>query len=194
MHRRKNIRILSLCDDPGLRRSRELLLNSAGYEVVSAPDGADPTQAAAGCTVAVLCHSFLPFQAADLTRKLRECNPAIRFLQITSNLRGRYEVADLECWIYDGPHMFLDRVAYLVSSLASTAISCKEHRRQISHPPGLRNPVPTRSGREPSLGSPWGAVGVAIDADLFGSLVHIIEDDSRTKLGMLGRAVLPLRL
>lgn len=100
-----------------------MLLKTAGYEVVSLPGDADPTKAVACCDVAVLCHSFPPCQAADLAQKLRECNPAMRVLQITAYFRGRYEIADAECCMYDGPGTFLDSVASLVSSVVPAAIS-----------------------------------------------------------------------
>jgi hypothetical protein len=100
-----------------------MLLKSAGYEVVSLPADADLTKAAAGSAVAVLCHSFLPYQAANLAQKLRECNPAIRVLEITAYDRGRCEIVDAECCMYNGPRTFLETVASLVPSAVPTAIS-----------------------------------------------------------------------
>jgi hypothetical protein len=114
------IRILSLSDDGSVRRTREILLKSAGYEVVSLPGDAELTNAAACSNIAVLCHSFLASDVVQLAHELRECNPAIRVLEIIAYNHRQAGIADAECCMYDGPSAFLDSVASLVSGIDST--------------------------------------------------------------------------
>ena len=111
----KNIQILSLCDDSGLKRSRELLLQNAGYEVTSLPSDTGLTDVLARrFDVAVLGYSLGGRTVRQLTEVLRQLNPDIRVINISQYASPRMRAADGECSAEDGPEAFLQTVALVL--------------------------------------------------------------------------------
>jgi hypothetical protein len=110
-------RILSVCDDPGLSRSREWLLQSAGFQVQSRGSDWQPDKAIAReAAIAVICHSIEEERADWLVRRLRQLNPDIRVLEILPYGSWHRKGKDAECRIEEGPVGFLTVVASLVSA------------------------------------------------------------------------------
>jgi hypothetical protein len=111
-----DFRILSVCDDPGLSRSREWLLRGAGFQVKSRQSDWQPDKATArNATIVVICHSIEEDRAAWLVQQLRQLNPALRVLEILSYGDWHRKGTDAECRIEEGPVGFLGAVAALVS-------------------------------------------------------------------------------
>ncbi len=81
---RRSIRILSVGEDQFLLSSRELLLSSAGYQVITVDgDGLIDELHARECDIALLCHTLRAARAARLTAVLRELNPHIEVLRVS---------------------------------------------------------------------------------------------------------------
>ncbi|MFP5277187.1 MAG: hypothetical protein ACLGPM_08725 [Acidobacteriota bacterium] len=114
MSRRKGVRILSICDDEGIRFSRELVLMQEGYEVESVSSraflNADWVRS---FHIAVLCHTLSAECAASLAETLRRSNPEIRVLRVHS-IRSRCDhYYDVDCEVLPGPSELLRAIESL---------------------------------------------------------------------------------
>lgn len=79
---RPPIRIISICDDYGLRESREMLLRSENYEVWSLSSADLPdVSVIRESDLAILCHS-VSHCASGFRGLFRSHNPNIRFLDL----------------------------------------------------------------------------------------------------------------
>ncbi len=119
MSRRKGVRILSICDDDGIRFSRELVLIQEGYEVESVSSrsllNADWVRS---FHIAILCHSLSAEHAASLTDTLRRFNPTIRVLRVHS-IRSRCDsLYDVDCEALPGPSELLAAIESLCNNPA----------------------------------------------------------------------------
>ncbi len=126
----KGIRILSICDDEGIRFSRELVLRQEGYAVESlaSTEPLDPNRARS-CQLAILCHSLSPDCAARITAFLRELNPLIlvvRVHAIRSTLDPYY---DADCEVLPGPGQLLQGIQLLCARLEQPAESAAQRKR-----------------------------------------------------------------
>lgn len=111
---RRSHRVLSISDDDGLRRSRELLLLNDGYEVDSlSSDDALEIPLSQNFEIAILCQSIRSEDAVYLAKCLRESNAAVRILHINSFLAKPNAVFDLDTEILSGPRALLRAVAVL---------------------------------------------------------------------------------
>ena len=110
----KGIRVLSVCDDDGIRFSRDLVLRHEGYEVQSVPSGEtlDPDRIRS-FHIAVLCHSLSPHRAAEIACTLRACNPAIGVLRVHAIRSAFDHVYDVDCEVLPGPGQLLEAVKTL---------------------------------------------------------------------------------
>lgn len=114
MSPRKGVRILSICDDEGIRFSRELVLKQEGYQVESmtSHDPIDPARTRS-FHIAVLCHSLSADRAAQIAEALRQANPnicVVRVHAIRSGVDHRY---DADCEVLPGPGQLLDGIKTL---------------------------------------------------------------------------------
>jgi hypothetical protein len=141
-----DFRILSVCDDPGLSRSRELLLQSAGFQVKSRRSDWHPDKATGRtAAIAVICHSIEEDRADWLVRRLRQLNPVIRVLQILPYAGWHRKGVDAECRIEEGPVGFLAAVAAVISNIRPVL----PVRRVHTAPPEITRSTDV-SGRMPS--------------------------------------------
>lgn len=118
----KAIRILSICDDEGIRYSRDLVLRHEGYEVESVPSNEklDPTRIRS-FHIAILCHSLSPSRAAEVATGLRRFNPEIGVLRVHA-IRGRAEYDyDVDCEVLPGPGQLLGGIKLLAARYLPTA-------------------------------------------------------------------------
>jgi DNA-binding response OmpR family regulator len=114
MSRCKGIRLLSICDDDGIRFSRDLVLRHEGYEVESIASGEvlDPARIRS-FHIAVLCHSLSPSRAAEIASILRRSNPAISVLRVHAIRSAVDHSYDVDCEVLPGPGQLLDAVKTL---------------------------------------------------------------------------------
>jgi CheY-like chemotaxis protein len=83
------VRILSICDDDGLRFSRQLLLDNEGYETASVTSDAALSKTAEGTfDIALICRSVDPEREVALIALLRDYHPEIQILRLTPVKNG----------------------------------------------------------------------------------------------------------
>jgi DNA-binding NarL/FixJ family response regulator len=78
------LRILSVCDDEGLRSSRELVLQLSGYEIEShSSDDYFLMERVTSFDLAIICHSVNQRNADQLIKMLSRFNPTLRVLHLS---------------------------------------------------------------------------------------------------------------
>lgn len=116
MNSGKAIRVLSICDDDGIRFSRDLVLKHEGYEVESVPSNVelDPSWV---CSfhIAVLCHSLSPARASEIAAALRLSNSSIRILRVHAIRSVADHLYDVDCEVLPGPGQLLSAMHTLVA-------------------------------------------------------------------------------
>jgi DNA-binding NtrC family response regulator len=114
----KGIRILSVCDDDGIRFSRELVLKQEGYEVESAPSG-EHLEDSRICSfnIAVLCHSLSAEDAARIANQLRGANSSISVLRVHAIRPMSSNFYDVDCEVFPGPGQLLSGIKMLSSRM-----------------------------------------------------------------------------
>lgn len=112
----KGIRILSICDDDGIRFSRELVLRQEGYEVESVTSNlALDIPRVRSFHIAILCHSLTAYRAAQISDMLRRYNPSIQLARIHA-IRSRTDHCyDADCEVLPGPGAMLEAIRDLVA-------------------------------------------------------------------------------
>jgi DNA-binding response OmpR family regulator len=116
----KGIRILSICDDEGIRFSRELVLKQEGYEVESVRSDEDVDDSRIkSFHIAVLCHSLSPEDAARMTIQLREANSTISVLRVHAIRSMETRFYDVDCEVLPGPGQLLSGIQVLCTRLKS---------------------------------------------------------------------------
>lgn len=108
------VRVLSICDDDGLRLSRELLLLRDGYQTESiASNTAITVSRVRSFDLALICRSVDRGRAIALIEMLRRYHPAIQILCISPlDSSGDMYHADLD--VPSGPQAFLDAIRFLL--------------------------------------------------------------------------------
>lgn len=107
----KGIRILSICDDDGIRFSREMVLKQEGYDVESVASGDPLDRTRIGSFhLAILCHSITPEHAAHITASLRAANPAIAVLRVHAIRSAADHTYDVDCEVLPGPGQLLSAI------------------------------------------------------------------------------------
>ena len=107
-------KILSICDDDGLRYSRQLVLESVGYQVESVPSDA-PLEAAQvkEFEIAILCHSVDANHAANLAKDLRRMNRSILVLRVHAIQGMQERLYDVDCEVLPDPLPLLNAIKSL---------------------------------------------------------------------------------
>jgi hypothetical protein len=103
--------ILSICDDPILVESRELVLRYAGYSVQSTRSDADPTKwSDKSIDLVLLCHTVDENHSHELIRRLRRFFPEAGIIQVDILADRRGMPVDGQCTVEDGPNGLLQSV------------------------------------------------------------------------------------
>lgn len=106
--------VLSICDDDGIRYSREMVLESEGYAVQSAASNALLDVANVRCfDIAIICHSVADDQAERLAEKLRRYHPSIRVLRVQAMRSLKDHYYDVDCEALPGPISLLNALKTL---------------------------------------------------------------------------------
>lgn len=123
----KGIRILSICDDEGIRFSRELVLRHEGYEVESVPssEGLDGSRIRS-FHIAVLCHSLSPSHAAEIAAELRRWNPGIGILRVQAIRSRTGHVYEADGEVLPGPRQLVSGIRMLASRFQSPLVPEKQ--------------------------------------------------------------------
>jgi hypothetical protein len=112
----KGVRVLSICDDDGIRFSRDLVLKHEGYDVESVASNENLDAAQVRCFhVAILCHSLSPHRAAEIARILRSCNPDIGILRVHAIRSPLDHFYDVDCEVLPGPGQLLSAIHTLAA-------------------------------------------------------------------------------
>src|SRR5579863_5435729 len=107
-------RVLSVCDDEGLRVSRELLLQKDGYQTESIESNAAITVSRVrSFDLALICRSVDRGRAIALTEMLRRYHPAIQILSIAP-LDSSTDMCHADLEGPSGPQVLLDAIRSLL--------------------------------------------------------------------------------
>ncbi len=111
------VRILSISDHESVKRSRELLLQSVGYSVVSmSSDGTLKEEIPRDIEVAIVGQTVDDGSASRIVERLRTTQPCLRILRLADpNASIGYEY-DCVCLVEDGPGALLGCLAELIAN------------------------------------------------------------------------------
>jgi len=114
------IRVLSICDDDLVRRTRELVLRKDGYEIASiSSNDLLGVPEIRRFDVAVICHSVPPARAMQLVERLRRYKPEIRLLTVNPRVRRVDPYYDVDSEVLAGPGALLKGVKQLLDRNAA---------------------------------------------------------------------------
>lgn len=114
------VRILSICDDDGLRASRQLLLVNEGYETESVSSTiARSVLDGRSFDIALICRSVEADRVTDLVQELRRCYPEIHMIGIDM-IESLPDPSDLDLKISSGPEALLEAIRELCNRRAPT--------------------------------------------------------------------------
>lgn len=114
----KGVRILSVCDDDGIRFSRELVLKQEGYEVESVPSDEHLEDGRIrSFHIAILCHSLGAEDAARIANRLRDANCSIAVLRVHAIRTMSNDFYDVDCEVFPGPGQLLNGIKLLSARL-----------------------------------------------------------------------------
>jgi len=108
--------VLSVSDYEGIKTSRELLLQSAGYSVVSmSSECALRDEIPGHIAIAVIGQTTDDASAFCIAARLRGTQADIRILRLTMQYSRSGPGYDGCCFVEDGPKVFLSSLAELVA-------------------------------------------------------------------------------
>ena len=117
MHPLASVRVLSVSDHESIRLSRELLLQSFGYTVVSmSADCALRGEIPDDLAIAIIGQTVDDISACRIAGSLRRTQPYIRILRLTMQYARSGPEFDNCCFVEDGPEVFLSCVARMVAA------------------------------------------------------------------------------
>lgn len=117
MHPPATVRVLSVSDYESIRMSRELLLQSSGYSVISiSSDCALRCEIPQGLTIAVIGQTVNGDTAFRIAARLQQSQPNVRILRLTMQYSRSGPGFTSDCFVEDGPEVFLSCVADLVTT------------------------------------------------------------------------------
>lgn len=125
--------ILSICNDPALAESRELVLRHAGYCVHSTKSDADLTEWS--CTpieLVLLCHSIGETSLQELIPRLRRLFPETGIIYVGLSSDPRNLPVDGQCSVEEGPSGLLKCIEALLSQGSVAPVSL--HTEEFRHP------------------------------------------------------------
>lgn len=126
------VRILSICDDDGLRTSRQLVLMNEGYETESVSSNtALSVLDGRSFDIALICRSLDSERATALAQELRRCYPEIHMIAIDIDIvESRPDSSDLDMQVSSGPQPLLEAIRELCAREAGA----RKEWYEVSHP------------------------------------------------------------
>jgi len=116
VHPSASVRVLSVSDHESLRSSREMLLRSFGYWVVSmTSEGALRCEIPHDLAIAIIGQTIDDLTALRIAVMLQRIQPDIQILRLTVQYSPCGPGFDACCFVEDGPEVFLSDVAELVA-------------------------------------------------------------------------------
>lgn len=113
--------ILSVDDEPGILVSRKLILESEGYEVLSASDGEQALRMFAEQPVdLVLLDYVMPGKDGGVVAKeIKNHNPSVPVVIISASPVDEQSLGCVDCFIIkgDGPQLLLAKIKQLLALL-----------------------------------------------------------------------------
>lgn len=132
-----SVQVLCVGDRDFLRLSFEMLLQSAGYSVISvSSDCALQGDIPRDLAIAIIGQTVNDFSASRIAASLRQTHPEIRTLRLTMQYSRSGPEFDRDCFIEDGPEVFLSCVAELLPPELTdeVAIHSRSGRQQLLCP------------------------------------------------------------
>jgi CheY-like chemotaxis protein len=113
--------ILSVDDEPGILVSRQLILESEGYRVLSAADGEQALRmfAEQPVNLALLDYVMPGMNGGVVARVIKEHNPRVPVVIVSASPVEEQSLGWVDCFINkgDGPALLLERIRELLSPL-----------------------------------------------------------------------------
>jgi DNA-binding NarL/FixJ family response regulator len=108
------VRILSISDHEDVRLSRELLLKSAGYDVVSTTSDSALMGEMPDVEIVIIGHSVPGRPASRLISAFRQAQSNAAIMRVTAQSLRAEDDCDASCFLEDGPAVFLRCLAGLI--------------------------------------------------------------------------------
>lgn len=113
----EQVRILSISDHESVKLSRELLLQSVGYSVISmSSDCGLKEELPRHVNIAIIGHTVDDRSAIRIVGRLRTAQPHLRILRLAEKNAFTGCEYDSVCFPEHGPRAFLDSVAELLEA------------------------------------------------------------------------------
>jgi DNA-binding NtrC family response regulator len=123
------VRILSICDDDGLRTSRHLLLMNEGYETESVSSNTVRTVLdGRSFDIALICRSISSDRATAIAQELRRSYPEIHIIAFDT-IESRPDSSDLDLQVSSGPQPLLEAIRELCAREAGS----RKEWYEVSH-------------------------------------------------------------
>lgn len=134
MHPHASVRVLSVSDHESLKLSRQLLLQSVGYSVVSmTSDCALRADISLDFEIAIIGETVDDLSACRIARILRRMQGNIRLLRLTRQYSPAGPEFDECCFAEDGPQVFLSCVAELTVTAMRNELTVPAPPQMTSH-------------------------------------------------------------
>jgi CheY-like chemotaxis protein len=140
--------ILSVDDEPGILLTRRLLLENAGYQVLSAADGEQALEIFSSQSVdLVLLDYVLPGRdGGSIAQDMKRCKQSVPIILVSASPMPQGALACMDCSIDKGlgPAVLLEKIAEFLTSLSID-----------SQPLIVDTSVPEEKARERSPKGKW---------------------------------------
>lgn len=118
MHPPASVRVLSVGDHESIRSSREMLLQSAGYSVVSVSShGALTMEIPRDLAIAIIGQTVDDRTALRIAAQVHRAQANTRIVRLTIQYQRSGPEFDACCFVEDGPEAFLSGIAELFPPL-----------------------------------------------------------------------------
>jgi len=121
--------ILSVADDPGVRSTRQKLLEPKGYDVQSAADGAETLYFCGTHAIDLVLLDYLMagLKGVTVAKEIKRCKPGMLIVIVSATPVKEKTLTCVDCFIREGegPALLLEKIRQLLAPL-STAQSANQ--------------------------------------------------------------------